>query len=114
MMNFPDRVTITAKATRAIDPDTGLPVQRDSDVAVNAPCAFAVLTATEKEQSFGDGTVPTETPTVSGSLLMPLNGPELNAEASEWILQVSGYPGNWRVVSARPGRDWNSYLLLAR
>lgn len=109
-MNYPDRVSIVGREQTGTDEDTGLPREREFDVCTLAPCAFAVLSAAETVQQFGDGNA-TSVPTVTASLTMPSYGPELDHDLTDYTVRVAGWRGTWRIVSERPGRDWNTYQL---
>lgn len=109
MLNFPDRVTVTAQVQTGIDADTGLPTERDEEVWTLAPCAFAVLSAAEHIQAWGDGQ-PVRTPTVAASLTLP-GYLALEGTLADYTVRIAGWRGAWRIRAERPGRDWTTYLL---
>ncbi|WP_375490703.1 hypothetical protein [uncultured Jatrophihabitans sp.] len=110
MFNLTDTVTVLGKRTTSAEPDTGNPVLEDTAEMVNQPCAFAVLSAQDHLQQWGDGATPTDTDAVTASLRLPTWAPALDGSDTHTIT-VNGYAGTWRVLSMRPGAQWSTYLL---
>jgi hypothetical protein len=75
-------------------------------------CAFAVLSAAEHAQAWGDGQPDTVTNAVTASLIWPNWSPPMGGPLDSYSVSVSGYQCVWRVVSARPGRDWTVDQLV--
>jgi hypothetical protein len=111
MLNLTNRCTVIGEAVQTIHPDTGVPTLRTATVLDAQPCAFAVLTAQEAVQAWGDGTAPSTTQSTTAHLLVPNWACPIEAPLDRYTVTVDGYAGNWRVVAARPGADWTTYLL---
>lgn len=68
-----------------------------------------VLGSAQAVQSWGEDE-PSKVNTVRASCIVP-NWTQLAGNPSEYRVTVAGYPQTWRIESARPGRDWTSYML---
>lgn len=112
MLNLTNRVTITASTTTGTDPATGAPTLGSATVVDGARCHFRVLSALDHAQQWGDEPT-TTTQAVLASLILPRYGTELVAPLDAYTITVDGYPDTWRVLAARPGELWTTYLVSA-
>lgn len=113
MLNLTNACTVVGESVQTIDPDTGVPKLGTATVLDAQPCAFAVLTAQETAQAWGDGATPSTTQATTAHLLVPNWTNPLAAPLGRYTVTVNGYAGTWHILAARPGNDWTTYLLTA-